>query len=385
MSRTLCLLSLLACACSGGGNSPTDGGPQCTTIDGVCLNAPLAVATRTQCGDVTDFCDKSGMPPQLSCLTTPKVPGAGPAMVTLTGFIDVFSNGPNANGISVAVYDAVPLLGGQDISTATPIAQLASVVLDPATQRACDADGKFGCSLPSHTGCTLPVCNDGLDGRADSTKYCRDNGGNFVCSDRLRWEARYTLPVMVPTNKPLVVRVTGANGLPDQNWANLVVWNVFLSTSDHACVGLEDNDCIDVAKTTYQLNVNALSKTDYVNIPVTSGLSGGIAVGRGAVAGEVHDCDNVRLENVVVGMNPIAERSSYFNGNPIKTLPDSSRVATDRLGLFTGLNLPPGKVTVVAAGLTSVGGPLVPFGTYAGYIYPDTVSVINLNEGHPKQ
>jgi len=367
-----------------------DGGLTCTTLDGVCLYPPTDVAARTQCGDVTDFCDKTKTAaPNLSCLATPKTPGAGPAMVTLTGFIDVFSNGPNANGISVAVYDAGPLLGGQDISVATPIAQLPSVTLDPATQRACDADGKFGCSLPSHTGCALPVCNDGLDGRTDSTKYCRDNGGgNFTCNDRLRWEARYTMPVMVPTNKPLVVRVTGANGMADQNWANLVVWNVYLSTSDHACasgpLGLEDNDCIDAANTTYRLNVNALSKTDYVNIPVTSGLSGGIAPGRGAVAGELHDCDNVRVEFAVVGMTPAPDRSSYFNGNPIKTLPDSARQSTDRLGLFTGLNLPPGKVTVVGGGLTSAGGALTGFGTFAGYIYPDTVSVINLNEGHPR-
>ena len=35
---------------------------------------------------------------------------------------------------------------------------------------------------------------------------------------------------------------------------------------------------------------------------------------------------------------PGADRFTYFNGNPVKTLPDASRasVGTDRLGLFAG-------------------------------------------------
>jgi hypothetical protein len=380
--------ALLLVGCGGGSNNGDGGMTGCTTIDGVCLFPPAAVADRTPCGDVTEFCDKTAQPAlNLACLATPAMPKPGPATVTATGFVHVFSSGPDSKGISVAFYDAAPLLAGMDIAAATPIAQLSSVMLDPTTQRACDSDPKNGCALPSTTGCALPICNDGLMGRTDSDKYCRDNGaGSTSCNDRLRWEARYTIP-NIPTNKQLVVRTSGPNGQPDQTWASLVTWNVYLATGDHACTSNQDNDCIDVsdaANPKYQLNVNALSKSDYVNIPTTAGLSGGIAAGEGAVAGEIHDCDNIRVENAVVGETPQAERSSYFNGNPIMTLPDSSRLATDRLGLYTALNLKPGKVHVVAAGLLQTGAALTSFGTFDGFVYADTVSVINVNGGKPK-
>ena len=382
MNRLIVALALVAgCGSNAGTN---DMGSGCTMIEGVCLFAPTTIAVRTPCGDVTEFCDKTANPtPNLACLATPIVPGAGPATVTVTGFVHVFSSGPDSKGVSVAFYDAAALSAGQEITSTSPIAMLANVQLDPATQRACDA--KNGCSLPSTTGCALPICNDGLGTHADSNKYCRDNGTDTSCNDRLRWESRYTIPG-IPTNKQLVVRVTGPGGAADQTWASLVTWNVYLSTADHACTDNQDNDCLNLtvaANPTYQLNVNALSKSDYVNIPTVAGLGGGISAGKGAIAGEIHDCDNVRVGNVVVGTAPVPERSSYFNGNPIMTLPDSSRLATDRLGLYTALNMPPGKAHVVAAGLTSPGGALTSFGTFDAFIYQDTVSVINVNGGKP--
>jgi hypothetical protein len=257
--------------------------------------------------------------------------------------------------------------------------------LDPATQRACDADATKGCSLPLMNGCALPTCNDGLNGRSDDHKYCRDNGSGGECSDRLRWESRYSI-VNVPTNTQLVIRVSGPAGTSNSTWATTVAFNVVLSTSDRACTSLSDTDCLDksdAANPKYQLNVSALSASDYVNIPVISGLSGGISSGEGAIAGEVHDCDNVRVGNVEVATTPSADRLTYFNGNPIMTLPDASRAAvgTDRLGLFAALNVKPGKVHVEAAGSTSTGGPLISFGTFDAFVYPNTTTIVNVNGG----
>jgi hypothetical protein len=385
-----------AVACSGGSSNNNDlGQTMCTMIEGLCIRPPATptVVKRTACGEVTEFCDKTNQPaPNLSCLSNIPMPSGAPTEVTLTGFVDVFSSGPNSSGVSVYVYDAAALLGGAAISTVTPIAKLDNVQLDQATQRACDKENKNGCSIPSRTECMLPVCGDGLDGRPDNSKYCRDNkDGSFTCNDRLRWEARYTMPAKIPTNKQLVVRVTGPNGNPDQTWANLVTWNVFLSSQARACAAppanLEDNDCLDMsdaANPVYRLNVNALSKSDYTNIPVTAGLSSGIPTGRGAAAGEIHDCDNIRIEGAVVEVSPQPERSTYFNGNPNRTLPESTRPATDRLSLYAGLSVPPGKVKVVAAGVLTDGGPLTSLGFFEAYAYPDTVSVINVNGGKPR-
>jgi hypothetical protein len=303
--------------------------------------------------------------------------------VTLTGFVHVFSSGPDSSNVKVQIFDAAMVTasdprGLQALGTVT-------AKLDPTTQRACDADGAKGCSLPLANGCALPVCNDGLGGRSDDHKYCRDNGAGGECSDRLRWESRYSI-ANVPTNTRLVIRVTGPAGVSDAVWATTVSFNIFLSTNDRACTSLSDTDCLDSSDPTapkYQLNVSALSAADYVNIPTISGLSGGITAGQGAMAGEVHDCDNVRVGNVEVVTTPGADRFTYFNGNPVKTLPDASRasVGTDRLGLFAALNEKPGAVHVEAGGALSAGGPLTSFGTFDTFVYANSVTIVNVNGG----
>jgi hypothetical protein len=326
--------------------------------------------------------------PNLSCLGAgASTPPATPATVTLTGFVHVFSSGPDAKGLTLQVFEQSALMGGADPATLSPMAT-ADVELDPATQRACDADPSKGCSIPSTTGCMLPVCNDGLMGRSDDKKYCHDlGGGSGECDDRLRWEARYSLD-NIPTNTQLVLRTTGPNGKPDATWATMASFNIVLATNDHACKDASDVYCLDMTGATpkYQLNVNALSQSDYVNIPTSSGLAGGISNGEGAVAGEVHDCDNVRVGNVQVGVSPEGDRFTYFNGNPIKTLPDSGRVAagTDRLGLFAALNVKPGPVNIVTGGLTTAGGMMTSFGTFTAVVYPNTVTVANVNGGRPQ-
>ncbi len=387
--RRLLLATLLAACSSGGGN--TDGGNgTCTKFGASCLFPPTSTALRTPCGEVTEFCDPAMQPaPNLACLAAAGGnPPAGPTKVTLTGFVDVFSSGPDAKGLTLQVFTQASLAAGADPATLTPLAQT-TVALDPGSQRACDLDPAKGCSLPSTTGCALPVCNDGLNGHLDDKKYCRDlGGGQSECSDRLRWEARYAIPD-VPTNTQLVIRSTGANGKSDATWATMVAFNLVLSTGDPTCTDALDTYCLDTtsaAQTRYQLNVNALSQSDYVNIPTTSGLAGGISSGLGAIAGEVHDCDNIRVANVQVGVSPEGDRFTYFNGNPIKTLPDSGRVGTgtDRLGLYASLNVKPGPVTVEAAGLLTSGGALTSFGSFTANVYPNTVTVANVNGGRPK-
>lgn len=381
------LVLAVAIGCSG---KPQGSGVMCSPLvdGGACFYPSTVAAARTQCGDVTEYCDKTGVTtPNLDCLNNP-APGPGtPDKVTLTGFVHVFSSGPDSNNVKVQVFDA------SMVSTTDPAMQAAlgsvNAALDPATQRACDADATKGCSLPLMTGCALPLCNDGLGGRTDDHKYCRDNGSGGECSDRLRWESRYAI-TGVPTNKPLVVRVTGPSGMSDSTWATTVAFNVFLSTSDRACTSLSDTDCLDksdAANPRYQLNVSALSASDYVNIPTISGLAGGISSGKGAVAGEVHDCDNVRVANVEVATTPGADRFTYFNGNPIMTLPDSSRAAvgTDRLGLFAALNVTPGPVHIEAAGSKTLTDPLISFGTFDAFIYPNTVTIVNVNGGKGKK
>jgi hypothetical protein len=175
--------------------------------------------------------------------------------------------------------------------------------------------------------------------------------------------------------------------MASESWNTLVAWNVFLGSDDQSCGGDPlASDCLDtsdMANPKYQLNINVISQADYSNIPVTAGLASGISPSEGAVAGEVHDCDNVRIENAQVAVSPPPDRLTYFNGDPYMTIPDASRAATgtSRLGLYSALNVAPGAVNVEAVGL--VGGKLTSLGKMRTFVYAGSVAVINLNGGKP--
>lgn len=391
--------SLSACGGSNNGNTNPDGGDNTggcfegqVRFDGVCVTAPTVEAERTQCGDVTDFCDTSGAKtPVLDCLTTPHGDRpTTPEKVTLTGYVHPFSGGKSNSTVTVQIYRAADLESGADITSVAPLVQKEftfdpSQASDPSQFRACDTDPQVGCVPVDPSACDTVTCNDGLGGRQDDNKYCSVDGN---CNDRLRWERRYSIDD-VPTNTPLVIRTSGEGGMSSTAWSTLVQWNVFLATDDKQCGGdHEATDCLDTSDMDhpkYQLNVNVLSVSDYTNIPVTAGLAGGISIGQSGIAGEVHDCDNIRVGNVQVGVLPAGDRLTYFNGNPYMTLPDSSRAATgsDRLGLYASLNVNPGKVKIEAVGL--VGGKQVSLGSYTAYTYPDSIAVVNLNGGKPVQ
>jgi hypothetical protein len=196
---------------------------------------------------------------------------------------------------------------------------------------------------------------------------------------RQRWEARYTLN-NVPTNQQLVVRVAGPNGQSDQSWIQTVSWNVYLSANARACTGPNDNNCLN--GNTYQLDVDVFSRAAYSLIPREAGLSGGVTPGMGAIFGEVRDCNDVRVRNAAVGTSSPADRLSYFRGAPIQTIPDPALLATEALGQYALLNLRPGAASVLAAGL--VNDTLTSFGSFDAFVYPNTVSLVNLNSGHPR-
>jgi hypothetical protein len=394
----------LCAGCAGGSSSGGgDGGVNTgcfaglVKFDGICLTAPTVEAQRTACGDVTEYCDPAGTKtPSLACLTGPaKMHPATPATVTLTGFIHPFSGGKSNAPALVQVFKASDLAGGADPTDATKVTPIASIPMigfdpttatDPTQFRACDVDKTIGCVPTTPAACQAPTCFDGLSGRADHMQYCRTVNGQGVCSNRFRWEPRYSLDG-IPTNTPLVIRTTGATG--GDVWRTLVAWNVFLASDDKSCGGDPmATDCLDtsdMAHPKYQLNINIISKADYDGIPMTAGLAGGISPTEGGVAGEIHDCDNIRIGNAQVGVQPAGDRLTYFNGNPYDTVPDSGRSATgtDQLGLYASLNVNPGPVVVEAVGL--VGGQQVSLGKFSAYVYASSVAVVNINGGKPVQ
>jgi hypothetical protein len=398
--------ALVALGCGGGGNNNQDGGgslcvepsveytpTQSGGWQSVCMFGASVEATRTQCGEVTERCDKTGTAaPDLSCITTPTTDEpASPATVTLTGFATVFSAGPDSKKIRVEVYDATTVGSPEALAGATPIGTFttdlpASGTPDDDAVRACpteqvNKDEKIGCVSPASASCS-PACQDSVTGAEFC--YLKPGETSGKCVDRSRYEPRYTIP-NVPTRTPLLVVTTGPGGLQDQTWRMLIQENEYISTNAPECSATIITNCFHDkagAAPTFELNANALSRGDYASIAVAAGLPSGIPAGHGGIAGEVRDCGDVRVQNVEVGTYPAAAVLTYFNGNQWNTLPVRTRAeGTCRLGLYAALDLVPGKVQIEAAGL--VGGQLTSFGWYDALVFPDAVTIVSLNTGKP--
>ncbi|MCA9669145.1 MAG: hypothetical protein KC503_26295 [Myxococcales bacterium] len=389
------------------GGTDSDGAPpaKCSradfpfSYDGLCYNEPKSDGKRTQCGDIVENCDDSGKnEPALACWSAPPALPQGPTSVTLTGYVDVFSSGPNADGVTIEVYDydalqkaivedaAAGKLKAKYFPSVAPIAT-DTVALDwtdtskppsDATRgpaRACPADKKLRlpCIVPDNTcGTSQPYCDLAAD------QYCHAG----TCQDRLRWEVRYRIE-NVPTNKRLVIRTRGKNEFDDGTWGIMLMYSVFLRADAATCKDGEYNDCMN-KDGNYELEVSALSRSDYRTIPITAGLSGGIPDGQGAVAGEVRDCDDIVLGGFQVATEPAPTVMVYFNGNPVKTLPVLGRFdqGTNEDGIFAALGIKPGEVTVGAVGVGS--GNKISAGTIKAAVLPDSVTVVAFDGPDPQ-
>jgi hypothetical protein len=367
----------------------------CSTLTdlGACVPEPTILAQRTTCDGVTSYCDTTGTrAPNLACLSAPaptpsSMPCAagGLACVKMSGFVRALAAGPDTASITLQVIDPHLLANGanpafvQAVATHTTTLD-GSVACSSKTpcptgqsclanrcwttsggveplQRACDTDPRLGCVLALSDGCNHS-CNDGLYGRSDDGNYCRDDGHGGTCRPRLRWEAGYSMD-NVPTNRTLVVRITGPGGSLNTTWVQVLRWNTLLATA-RTCNGAADTDCFDAANANFRLDLVATSQADWLRLAQESGLTGGVPNGDGAIYGEVRDCDDVRLSGVVVGVKPAAARVTYFAADPLALTPDVSRAAsgTDPLGRFAAFAIHAGRVTVDAAGIAAVAMPV---------------------------
>jgi hypothetical protein len=404
MRITVVVATVAVCLGCGGSSTPstTDGGSQCLNYEytptqpggwaPVCSTTPQKEVVRTQCGEVTERCATDGVTaPSLGCIANP--PGdepATPAFVTLTGFAMVFSSGSDSKNITVQVYDAHNVAQPADLDTAVPLGTYTTSLPASGTPadgdvRACpteqeNKDKKIGCVSPSSASCS-PPCQDAVDG----AEFCYVAPGQTAgtCIDRTRYEPRYTIP-NVPTKTPLLIVTTGPGGKQDLVWRMLVQQNEYVSTSAPECGAGRITNCFHDktgASPSFELNVNVLSVGDYSSIANVAGLAGGIPAGHGGIAGEVRDCDDVRLQFAQVGVSPAGGLLKYFNGNQWNTLPVAASAGTCQLGLYTDLDLPPGRIQLEAYGM--VGAEVQSLGWYSALIFPDAVSIASINTGRP--
>ena len=193
---------------------------------------------------------------------------------------------------------------------------------------------------------------------------CKVNG---VASDNKdcgtpRYECNYIYG-NVPTEKELVVRTSGLN------WAELYDYNVYIPAAE-------------VVNGEWKHNLRALASDDYNSI-AQSAIGGPITSGNGALAGEVHDCGDVRLQNAIVDIDQPKKIITYFTSNEANPIPDINATGTSILGLYAALDVAPGPVTVAALG--NVSGKATTLGYYRARVFPNAVSIVTFRGTEPFQ
>ena len=192
---------------------------------------------------------------------------------------------------------------------------------------------------------------------------CKTTGVATDISDcGTRYECTYIYG-NVPTEKELVVKTSGPN------WSDFYDYNVYIPAAE-------------VVNGEWKHNLRALAADDY-NAIAQAAIGGPITAGNGALAGEVHDCGDVRLQNAIVAIDKPKKILTYFTSNEAHPLPDLNATGTSILGIYAALDVAPGPVTVAAVG--KVDGKLVTLGHYRARVFPNSVSIVTFRGVEPFQ
>ena len=305
---------------------------QSASIDacGVPLNSPPKSSGQTtaelaRSANVNEY-GGSG-PVDLSCFSPDGFPAAAQPSasqnITVKGIAKIFSNGCSSRDVDIAIH---------------------KVIRDGS-----DSDGMPG-ELVGQAVVTASDCT--TNGVFEDIEECTDG----------RYECTFEYP-NVPTETELMVVTKGVL------WTPIYEYGLFISNAE-------------VKDGSFEKDVRALAKDDYgVIAQVAMGMN--ITPGRGALAGEVHDCGDVRIMNAVVDVNREKFITTYFTVNEDNPLPDLTRRGTSTLGLYSAMDIAPGPITVAAAGV--VDGKLVGIGHFTGRIFPDAVSSFTFRGLRPFQ
>lgn len=261
--------------------------------------------------------------PQISCFdpaSFPDKPGT-PATVTMKGTAVIFSHGCSSSDLKIEVYTVAR--GGAN-------------------------DGDLG-SLIGTPVVTPSDCS--VNGVASDEETC----------DPKRYECTFEYPG-VPSETELVVKTSG-----DQ-YASLYDYNIFIRNAD-------------VKAGVWTHDVRALAADDY-GVISQAAIGAPITPGNGAIAGEVHDCGDVRIQNAVVETNSFRKALTYFGDDEAHPLPDLSGAGTSTLGLYSALDLSPGPASIGAMGKTA-DGKYVGLGFLRVRIFPDSVTTVTFRGMNP--
>jgi hypothetical protein len=327
----------------------------------VCVTPPgnptRDVLSRLPCASLTvrnmvdpsfDYCDSAAMPaaPNLGCFNMATPPQQPTSMtVTVWGVVDVLGTGSDTNGVNVQFFevnsDGTP---GTMVGQATSDASMSSHYTEPET--------------------TV------------------DASGGVIMSRTL---GSFVIPGIM-TDHRYIVRTQGA----PTTYGHAVYDYTIAIHGTHVNMPMPPA-ALSITGPAVYLRPRAISNSDWVTLPSFATLTSGIPTGHGAIAGEVHDCDDVRLANATLYSEPQPnfQGTVYFSDSPTMPIPDTSRATdgTALLGIWALLDLNPGPVRISALGYQGTGAnqQLVHVGSYSARVFADSVTLVVLRGLQPWQ
>jgi hypothetical protein len=301
-----------------------------------------------------EYSDPTGGAPNLGCFDPagyPPKPSGAPKLVALTGVIKPFANGGcDETGLTGSAPDKA--------DAARMEVYRVQRTGNPAT------DGSLGELI----GSTL-VVDAAMEIEYETVKNCTDDRPN----------RKYQYP-NVPTDTELLIKTYSSDG----KWRPLYTYNIYIAAGDSA---------YDEAAGTYEYDVRALASADFITIPQTA-IGQPIAPGNSVIGGEVHDCDNIRLQFARVDISSSRADLVYFDDNEDNPLPDSSRrdIGTGATTLYAALDIKvEGASSFVRLGGTGLvpdgagGDKLVSLGYFDVRAFPNAVTSLTLRGLRPFQ
>jgi hypothetical protein len=281
-------------------------------VDTVASGAPIE-AKRT-----TDTAEYAGTGPvDISCFEKASWPAAAASQsVKVKGYARNFASGCDVVGATIEIYKVKR--GGAD-------------------------DGALGDLI----GSTVTIPN--VDCTAE---LCKTVEAEKCSSGRTLRAFEYP---NVPTETELIIKT----GVEANGYLTLYDYGIYIAASD-------------VTNGEWTHDVRVVAQGDYTLIPTTA-TGHPLSPGNGAIAGEIHDCGDVRISGASVDVS--TDRSMfYFTDNEEYPLPDPAKHSTSSLGLYAALDVPEGPARVAA--MAVVGGKLVSLGYYDVRVYADSISAL---------
>ncbi|MDI7267621.1 MAG: hypothetical protein QME96_06475 [Myxococcota bacterium] len=321
----------------------------------VCVDRPTRNAGRTECGLMSEYCDEPPVDPvNVTCLKPegwPEPPPDSPTLLDVRGIVDVYGTGnPEAGGnITVEFFS----MNADQTPSAAPIASAV------ATLAAC-SDGL----LP-------PIREDGLEAEC-CPGPCRELKPDVDACTPTSGDCRrlwFYQVSGIPSSTPVIARTSGN----PVYWKALYFYNVFFFERE-----------LEPGGGYVHYRLKALSVDDWRAIPATAGDFDGIAEGMGGVAGEIRDCDNIKVYNAEVGVDARWTTFIYFNGEEEKPYPDMSRESTNVDALYAAMEMAPGPVRVTALAQVRDEG-IVNLGWWDARIFPGALTVVTIRGTRPTQ